>query len=248
MNGMKIELARPACNNFRLASPLPMRQRDMAQNCARRHHRLPTVVRHHVNYWIYMTSRDQGIPDDQGCRIQPHPWFAIRVRSKHERIAAVHLRERGYEEFLPSYKTERRWSDRTKTIDQFLFPGYVFSRLNPHDRLPVLTAPGVMGLVGIGKTPSPIPEHEIDYIRTMLRSGLLISPWPFLELGQIVLIERGPLAGVEGILEQVKAKFRLVVSIGLLQRSVSTEVDRRWVRPSAKPHSKEKVGSPPPYR
>jgi transcriptional antiterminator NusG len=160
-----------------------------------------------------------------------YPWFAVRVRSNHERIAAAHLRERGYEEFSPSWKTERRWSDRTKEMDQFLFPGYVFCRLNPSDRLPVLTAPGVVDLLGFGKIPAPVPDHEIEAIRRMVQSGLLVMPWPFLELGHRVLIERGPLAGVEGILDEVKGKCRLVVSVQLLQRSVSAEVDRNWIRP-----------------
>jgi transcriptional antiterminator NusG len=163
--------------------------------------------------------------------MNPYPWFAVRVRSNHERIAAAHLRERGYEEFSPSWKTERRWSDRTKEMDQFLFPGYVFCRLNPLDRLPVLTAPGVVDLVGFGKIPAPVPDQEIETVRRMVQSGLFVMPWPFLELGHRVLIERGPLAGVEGNLEEVKGKCRLVVSVQLLQRSVSAEVDRDWIRP-----------------
>lgn len=160
-----------------------------------------------------------------------HRWFAIRVRSNCERLTAIHLRERGYEEFAPSYQTERRWSDRKKRLDQFLFPGYVFCRFDVEHRLPVLTAPGVVALVGFGKIPSPIPDHEIQHIRSIVRAGLLVTPWPFLQLGQRVVIERGPLEGVEGILQQVKGRFRLVVSISLLQRSISTEVDREWVRP-----------------
>jgi len=160
-----------------------------------------------------------------------HPWFAVRVRSNHERISAVHLEERGFEKFMPSYKVERRWSDRKKEIEQLLFPGYVFCRLNPENRLPVLSAPGVVGLAGCGRIPTPIPDQEIDRIRTMVQSGLLVTPWPFLELGQTVLIEQGPLAGMEGILEEVKGKCRLIISINLLRRSVGAEVDRTWVRP-----------------
>ena len=174
-----------------------------------------------------------------------YPWFAVRVRSNHERIASAHLRERGYEEFSPSWKTERRWSDRTKEMDQFLFPGYVFCRLNPLDRLPVLTAPGVVDLVGFGKIPAPIPEDEIENVRRMVQSGLLVMPWPFLELGHRVLIERGPLAGVEGILDEVKGKYRLVVSVQLLQRSVSAEVDRDWIRPLP-PARSDKSGATTP--
>jgi transcription antitermination factor NusG len=175
-----------------------------------------------------------------------YPWFALRVRSKHERVAAAHLRERGYEEFSPSYKAERQWSDRRKTTDQFLFPGYVFCRLNPRHRLPVLTVPGVVGLVGFGEGPSPIPDQEIEQVRTMVRSGLLVVPWPYLQVGQTVLIERGPLAGLEGILQEVKGKLRLVVSIQLLQRSVSSEVDRTWVRPIP-PSQNEDLSSGSPH-
>ncbi|HYL36168.1 MAG TPA: UpxY family transcription antiterminator [Bryobacteraceae bacterium] len=160
-----------------------------------------------------------------------HPWFAVRVRSNFERIVEAHLRQRGYEQFAPSYKLERLWSDRKKEIDHFLFPGYVFCRFDPNDRLPVLTVPGVVGLVGFGKVPAPIPDQEMERVRRMVQSGLLVSPWPFLEVGQSVLIERGPLAGMEGILIDAKGKFRLVVSIQLLKRSVSAEVDRNWVRP-----------------
>jgi transcription antitermination factor NusG len=164
-----------------------------------------------------------------------HPWFALRVRSNHERVAATHLRGKGYEEFAPSYKSERQWSDRRKTTEQFLFPGYVFCRLNPGDRLPVLTIPGVVSLVGFGQGPSPIPDDEIEYVRKMVASGLLVTPWPFLKVGQSVLIEQGPLAGVQGILLEVKGTWRLVVSIHLLQRSVAAQVDRAWVRPVAEP-------------
>ena len=65
----------------------------------------------------------------------------------------------------------------------------------------------------------------------MVGSGLLVGPWPFLAAGQSVVIERGPLRGVEGVLQEVKKGFRLVVSVNLLQRSVCAEVDRNWIRP-----------------
>ena len=162
---------------------------------------------------------------------EPRPWFAIRVRSNQERIALAHLRQRGFEEFAPSYKSERRWSDRKKEIDQFLFPGYVFCRFNPQYRLPVLTAPGVVDVVGFGRTPAPIPDEEIERVRRMVESGVLVTPFPFVEVGDTVLIERGPLAGLEGILAEVKGRWRLVVSINLLKRSVSAEVDRDSIRP-----------------
>ena len=159
------------------------------------------------------------------------PWFAVRVRSNYERIADAHLRERGYQRFSPSYRIEAQWSDRKKEVERFLFPGYVFCRLDPTNRLPVLSAPGVVGLVGFGKTPAAIPDEEIERIQRLVDSGLLVKPWPFLEVGQTVLIERGPLTGMEGILVEEKGECRLVLSVNLLRRSVAAEVDRGWVRP-----------------
>src|SRR5712691_7171162 len=99
---------------------------------------------------------------------QIYPWFALRVRSNCERVAAMHLRDRGFEEFSPTYRTERQWSDRKKQVDQFLFPGYVFCRVHPVDRLPVLTIPGAVNLVGFGKGPSAIPDSEIESVRKMV--------------------------------------------------------------------------------
>jgi transcription antitermination factor NusG len=163
--------------------------------------------------------------------LQAHQWFALRVRSNCERLAVAHLRERGYEDFAPSYRVEKRWSDRLKQIDQFLFPGYIFCRFDPNHRLPILTVPGVVDLVGFGKMPERIPDAEIERVRRMVESGLLVTPHPYVRVGQAVLIERGPLSGVEGILVDVRGKIRLVVSVNLLQRSVSAEVDRHSIRP-----------------
>jgi transcriptional antiterminator NusG len=173
-----------------------------------------------------------------------YPWFALRVKSNHERTAALHLEHRNYEQFSPSYKTERQWSDRKRSIERFLFPGYVFCRLNPQDRLPVLTTPGVVDLVGFGSGPCPIPDSEIEAVRGMVASGLLVTPWPFLERGQPVFIEQGPLAGLEGILLDIKGTLRLIVSIRLLQRSIAAEVDRLWVRPVKSSGPVSKTGRP----
>lgn len=159
------------------------------------------------------------------------PWFALRVRSNYERVTAAHLRHRGIEEFAPTFKAERQWTDRKKQVDQYLFTGYVFCRLDPHFRVPVMSVPGAVSLVGFGNGPTPIPFEQIDAVRRMVGSGLLVAPWPFLQVGQSVVIERGPLAGVEGILQEIRKTYRLVVSVGLLQRSVSAEVDRSWIRP-----------------
>jgi transcription antitermination factor NusG len=161
------------------------------------------------------------------------PWFALRIKSNFEKVSSQILEQKGYEAFLPTYRTKNRWSDRTKIIDRPLFPGYVFCRFDQNNRLPILVTPGVVGVVGIGKTPMAVEEREIEAIQAILRSGLPATPWPFVTVGQRLLIERGPLSGVEGILQEIKNSYRFIVSVNLLQRSVAAEVDASWVRPVA---------------
>lgn len=159
------------------------------------------------------------------------PWFAVRVRSNYEKTTSTLLRQKGYEEFLPTFESKHRWSDRTKIVERPLFPGYVFCRFNEHDWMPILRTSGVVCVVGNGKIPEPIPQEEIEAVRLLLRSGLPVCPWAFLRVGQRVRVEQGPVAGTEGILTAVKNRYRVVVSITLLQRSVAVEVESGWLRP-----------------
>ena len=159
-------------------------------------------------------------------------WYAVQVQSRLASVASATLRGKGYEEFLPLYRSRRRWSDRIKELELPLFPGYLFCRCNVSDRLmPILSTPGVISIVGAGKTPVPVDDEEIEAIRAVLRSGLVVQPWPFLSVGSKVYIEGGPLAGVEGIVSNMDKVYRLVVSVSLLQRSVAVEIDREWARP-----------------
>jgi transcription antitermination factor NusG len=158
-------------------------------------------------------------------------WYALYVRSRQERIAELALRGKGYAAFSPFCRTKRRRSDRTKELDVPLFPGYVFCQFDAARRLPVLTTPGVVTVVGAGNIPEPIENAEIASIQMIAESGRPVQPWPFLRPNQRVRIEAGPLCGTEGTLIQIKNEFRLIVSVSLLQRSVALEVDQDSVIP-----------------
>jgi transcription antitermination factor NusG len=162
-------------------------------------------------------------------------WFALQVRPRYEKIVASVLRAKGYEAFLPLTVARRRWSDRTKALEVPLFPGYLFCRLDPLVRLPILLTPGVLSIVGVGKNPVPVEASEIEAVQAIVESGIGVEAWPWLEAGQRVRIEQGPLTGLEGILVDFKNSRRLVVSVTLLQRSVSAEIERDWVRPTPSP-------------
>ena len=171
----------------------------------------------------------------EGRNHRGNPWYALRVKSNFERSVSEALRGKGLEEFLPLYRSRRRWSDRFKVVDLPLFPGYVFCRIDPAHKLRVATTPGFLYVVGIGHTPAPVDENEIAAIQAVVRSGLAAQPWPFLAVGQTVRLDYGPLSGIEGVLVRVDGRNRIAVSVTLLHRSVTVEVERDWVRPVGNP-------------
>src|SRR5215510_15621908 len=112
------------------------------------------------------------------------PWYALRIRARHEKLIAGALWGKGYEVFLPLYRSRRRWSDRVKELDAPLFPGYLFCRFDVLRRLPILTTPGVIQVVGIGKKIVPVDDAEITAIQSIITSQLAAEPWPYLCVGQ----------------------------------------------------------------
>jgi transcription antitermination factor NusG len=162
---------------------------------------------------------------------QPHQWFALRVKSRHEKAVALAARGKGFEEFLPLYRWRQAWSDRSKWVEMPLFPGYVFCRLDPARRLPLLTIPGVLNFVSLGKTPIPIDDAEIASVQAAVQSELITGPCSFIDNGQRVRLESGPLAGTEGILIHAAERQQVVVNITILRRSIAVKVESHWVGP-----------------
>jgi len=154
-------------------------------------------------------------------------WYALQVRANHERTVAAALRLAGIEEYLPQYFTRSIWSDRVKVLARPLFPGYVFGCFDPAAGLPVLA--GVIGCLPNNLAPAAVPAAQLESIRIMCESGLPVEPAK-LVAGRRVRVERGPLAGAEGVILRERDSWRLVVSVEIFGRAVSVEVDRDSLR------------------
>ena len=160
--------------------------------------------------------------DDSGAH-----WYAVRTRSRHEKLAARELNAQGINVFLPLVSSVRQWSDRRTKLELPLFPGYAFVRvgyLTP-DRVRVLRATGVVSFVGQNPVATWIPDEQIESIRTILLRGVPVKDHPFLNVGQRVRVKSGSLSGVEGILVGVKGSHTLVISVQPIQRSLCISLD-----------------------
>jgi transcription antitermination factor NusG len=153
------------------------------------------------------------------------PWFAAYAKHQHEKRAAELLARKGIEVFLPLYREVRRWTDRQMPVSLPVFPCYLFVRANLEQKMDILKTPGIFYLVESEGRACPIPESEIAAIQVLVKHFPSVRPHPFLKAGDRIRISRGAMAGMEGILIRVKNQHRVVISLDLLQKSLSAEVD-----------------------
>ncbi len=158
-------------------------------------------------------------------------WFALRIRSRHEKVAATVLQGMGTDIFLPVTKDERAWSDRRKVLDLPLFPGYLFVQLSliDADIIRIRRAHGVVGIVGNQAGPLPVPAQEIQKIRKLVAVEARSCLHQSFEAGDRVIVVRGPLAGIEGTILRFGSQSTLVIDVDIIQRSVCVTVARRDV-------------------
>ncbi len=161
-------------------------------------------------------------------------WYGLQTRPRHEKIVAKRLEERGVTTFLPLVTEVHRWSDRKKSVQMPLFSCYVFAKFVPNrsDRLRVLRVDGVFGLVGASGEGTPIPDAQIDAVRSLVETELPWSSHPFLKIGQRVRIRSGALDGMEGILVSRNGDRTLVISVEAIQRSLAVRVEGYEVEPA----------------
>jgi len=170
-------------------------------------------------------------------------WFALNVKPRHEKVVAESLRRQQLEAFLPVYQEQHAWSDRTKRVELPLFAGYVFCRFSFAERVAVWNTRGVVRVLGAGNIFAPVSDDQIAELRALVASGLPARPCPYLAPGEMVRVQRGPLAGVQGMVLRNKGVTSVVVSVQILQRSVVVEVESDAVRPEVFRHQLTRAAS-----
>lgn len=153
-------------------------------------------------------------------------WYAVRTRSRHEKLVAKQLENQGIESFLPVVTQTRDWSDRRKQVEMPLFSGYTFLRMihSSDERVRVLRTQGVVSFVGVHGSGTPIPDHQIEDIKALVTSKISYEERPFLKVGQRVRVRGGALDGIQGILVAENGDHSLVISVEPIQRSLYVRV------------------------
>lgn len=156
-------------------------------------------------------------------------WYAVFTYPRIEKKIFSRLSDSGVEAFLPLTTVIRQWSDRKKKLTVPLFPNYIFVRIDPKEKYRVLQVDGVVKFVSIQGNPCKMPESEIETIKKLASSGGDITTNEDLVEGMPIRITDGPLAGIEGVLEEKKGKTRLLVRIDSLRQTASVDVSTEMI-------------------
>jgi transcription antitermination factor NusG len=157
------------------------------------------------------------------------PWFALQVVPRHEKSVDKMLEYRGCNHFLPTHRVRRRWSDRVSVVEEPLFHGYVFCRSQSNLMEIIRGSPGIIRIVAFGGRPHPVPDKEIEALQQIVGGKREYSAFPYLNVGQKVRVISGPLTGISGTIMQFKNHDRLVISLDVIMKSVSVEIDQSEV-------------------
>ena len=164
--------------------------------------------------------------------LQHGRWYGLQVVPKREFIAEIDLKQRGYEVFLPTIRSFRRWSDRIKALTQPMFPGYIFCQYDNRNRYRMVDSSAVVRLVGFRGVPAPIDDEELKSVRIVADSGCDVQPCRGLIKGQSVIVLSGPLVGARGTYVAGGAEESwMVIQIMVFHRAVRVRIEPSAVAP-----------------
>lgn len=151
-------------------------------------------------------------------------WYALQIWPNHEAAISQQIGRLGIESYYPARPHPSKRAQRPLP----LFPGYLFARFDYDCRVPVLRVPHVKF---VGNERSIIGDSEISSIRQMVESGVGLFTHFSWAPGRRALIQSGPLAGLEGVVIRHAGHDRILLSVELISRAVSAEVQAEWLCP-----------------
>jgi transcriptional antiterminator NusG len=152
-------------------------------------------------------------------------WYAVYTVVRHEKAADSALKKKQIETYLPLREVTSQWKDRKKRVLLPLFPGYLFVNTTLDYKLHILNTRGIVRILGVSGTPAPVPEDQIESIRRLLESKVPFDPHPYLREGKMVIVTHGPLQGITGRIVKRRGLNKLILSVDLIKRAISVEVD-----------------------
>ena len=162
-----------------------------------------------------------------------YKWYVIYTKPNRETRVFADLMENKIESYLPLKKTLKYWSDRKVWSEEPLFKSYLFVKVSFIEFFNVLKIPGVIYYISFGGEPQPVPENQIENIKTLLKQAELevTVSYKNIRKGSHAEILSGPLKGVTGEVVRLCGQYRLVIRLKLMNCCVHVNVSKDEIRP-----------------
>ncbi len=163
-------------------------------------------------------------------------WYVVHTYAGHEKKVAITLKQRAdangftnriFKVFIPHQQKIVVSEGKKRSVDERLFPGYVIVQMEMSDDawLLVRSTRGVTGFVGMGSTPTPLPEDEV---KTLMEYSEMEAPKfeAKFTIGDSVKIMDGPFKDFLGKVDDVnedQGKVKVLVSV--FGRETPVELD-----------------------
>jgi transcription antitermination factor NusG len=160
-------------------------------------------------------------------------WYVVYTKPRWEKKVDALLREQNIIAYCPLNKVRRKWSDRYKVVEEPLFKGYVFVRVDEKQLASVRMINGILNFVYWCGRPAVVREQEIAVIQKFMNEYEDVQAIPYLiELNKRVVIKSGLLMSKEG--EVVKIKSNIVeVEIDSLGYKLIAQINKKNLVPIA---------------
>ena len=186
-----------------------------------------------MKYYKHLNAQRGELSLDRCPLSDLQKWFVLYTKPRHEKFVESALIKKGIEAFTPKVLLKKRWSDRTKLIEEPLFKSYCFARFSLKNTIEVVSQPGVANIVHFKSYYIPVQDSVIDSLRILIKNRVRFDPYPYLKVGDKVTIKKGAFKGVEGyIIEKRSKNTVLVVSIEAIASSVKCIIDIDCVDPA----------------
>jgi len=161
-------------------------------------------------------------------------WYVLNTLPRWEKKIVKILLQKGIENYCPLHKVQKQWSDRKKIVEEPLFKGFVFIKIEEPEKWKILDIEGIKSFIyWLGK-PATVRDNEIDNIRKYLNEFPTAKSEPIeMENGQEVFIKQGILMDYKGIILEIR-NHKALVKIESMGISLSAEFKQDELMPFEK--------------
>jgi transcriptional antiterminator RfaH len=174
-------------------------------------------------------ERLQGLPELGLADAPNRKWCVLHTKSRREKKLATQCANLGVPCYLPLRKSITGRKGRRHISDVPLFPGYVFASIKQIDRRYLFQTGHIANVLDVADQEGLL--DDLKNIQLVCEQQSALEPAFIVKRGQRVRIVDGPLAGIEGIVQAHKSRYRLILKIDCIQQAVACEIDIRMAVP-----------------